>query len=329
MQFQAGELYTAVEIQRHLEVGNAGGIRVSLDKTRVKRIALLTVVPTAKVERENPYHDRIEGDVLVYSAGGLRGDQSLGGVNKRLATQREMHFPIYCFRLNESRRKAGARRWEFLALLQFLRVYPDTQIDRDGTLRRVWLFELRICIEFPKVPVAEEQALTQAAFAGFNFDSERESRTDTQQTDDASSEIRSNAEAIERVRAKIFALDPRGFELLVQHSLEATGFVDVSVTRYTQDSGIDVNARVAPVQWPIAGMRVQLQAKRWLHTVGRREVAELRGSLEPFAQGAVVTTSFFSRAALSEAGANGRQPIALIDGYHFALTVKSSGLIVP
>ena len=110
MQFIAGERYTADEIQRNLEVGNAGGIRVSLDERQVKRIALLTVVPTAKVARENPYHDRIEGDVLVYSAGGLRGDQSLGGVNKRLATQREAQFPIYGFRLNESRRKAEARR---------------------------------------------------------------------------------------------------------------------------------------------------------------------------------------------------------------------------
>ena len=75
--------------------------------------------------------------------------------------------------------------------------------------------------------------------------------------------------------------------------MEASGFVNVSVTRYTQDNGIDVNAQVSQTNWPIAGMRVQVQAKRWLHTVGRREVAELWGSLEPFAQGAVVTTSFF------------------------------------
>jgi restriction endonuclease Mrr len=169
----------------------------------------------------------------------------------------------------------------------------------------------------------------QAAFTDFNFDGERENRADAEQTGDRGSEKRIDAEAVELVRAKIFALDPRGFELLVQSALVATGFVDVSVTRYTQDNGIDVNARVSPVQWPIAGTRVQLQAKRWLHTVGRREVAELRGSLEPFAQGAVVTTSYYSRAALSEAKAAGRQPIVLIDGYHFALMAKSTGLIVP
>jgi hypothetical protein len=134
MQFKVGERYTAEEIRRHLEVGNAGGIRVSLKNRLVRRVVLLTVVPSAKVQHENPYHDRIEGDVLVYSAGGLQGDQSLGGVNKRLSEQRQTPFPIYGFRLNESRRKAEARRWEFLGLLQFLRAYPDTQIDRDGVL---------------------------------------------------------------------------------------------------------------------------------------------------------------------------------------------------
>ena len=86
MQFEVGEQYSAAEIQQHLEVGNAGGIRVSLDnKRQVRRIVLLTAAPTAKIERENPYYDRIEGDVFVYAAAGLHGDQTLGGVNKRLA----------------------------------------------------------------------------------------------------------------------------------------------------------------------------------------------------------------------------------------------------
>lgn len=328
MQFDVGNLYSAEEIQIQLEVGNAGGIRVSLDNKRhVRRVVLLTAAPTAKAERENPYHDRIEGDILVYAAGGLHGDQTLGGVNKRLAMQPDTQFPIYGFRLNESRRKAGVKRWEFLGLLQFLRLYPDNQIDRSGILRKAWLFELRVCTEIAKVRMKDEKALMCAAFSAFTFDPKKEERANAEQSVEVNSGIRINPEEVERVRAKIFALDPRGFELLVQYALEQTGFEDVSVTRYTADNGIDVNARVSPVQWPISGMRVQVQAKRWLHTVGRREIAELRGSLEPYAQGAVVTTSFFSRAALMEAKAVGRQPIVLIDGYHFALTVASHGII--
>ena len=61
-----------------------------------------------------------------------------------------------------------------------------------------------------------------------------------------------------------------------------------------------------------------MQAKRWIHTVGRREVAELRGSLEPLARGAIVTTSYFSRAALGESLAPGKSPTVLVDGNEFA-----------
>ena len=56
MQFEVGERYSAEEIQKRLEVENAGGIRVSLDgKRQVRRVVLLTAAPTAKIERENPY----------------------------------------------------------------------------------------------------------------------------------------------------------------------------------------------------------------------------------------------------------------------------------
>ena len=93
MQFQVGEQYSAAEIQRDLEVGNAGGIRVSMNRNEVKRVVLLTAAPSAKIRRENPYHDRVEGDVLVYSAGGLSGDQTLGGFNRRLSEQGDARFP--------------------------------------------------------------------------------------------------------------------------------------------------------------------------------------------------------------------------------------------
>ncbi len=39
---------------------------------------------------------------------------------------------------------------------------------------------------------------------------------------------------------------------------------------------IDVNAHASQFQWPIEGLRIKAQLKRWLHTIGRREVAEPR-----------------------------------------------------
>jgi restriction endonuclease Mrr len=74
--------------------------------------------------------------------------------------------------------------------------------------------------------------------------------------------------------------------------------------------------------WPLENLLLQVQAKRWLHSVGRKEVAELRGSLQPFARGAVVTTSHFSKAAIREASEPGKNPIVLLDGQRFATLVS-------
>ncbi len=74
---------------------------------------------------------------------------------------------------------------------------------------------------------------------------------------------------------------------------------------------------------------IQIQAKRWLHTVGRKEVAELRGSLPPHAAGCIVTTSHFSRAAIGESTAAGKIPITVIDGYELANIVSTQNLQLP
>ena len=69
---------------------------------------------------------------------------------------------------------------------------------------------------------------------------------------------------------------------------------------------------------------VQVQAKRWLHSVGRKEVAELRGSLKPFAGGVILTTGHFSRAAVNEASEEGKNPIGLVDGIKLSRGVLES-----
>lgn len=82
-----------------------------------------------------------------------------------------------------------------------------------------------------------------------------------------------------------------------------------------------MNAKASNRMWIFESTFVQVQAKRWLHSVGRKEVAELRGSLQPFARGAVVTTSHFSKAAINEAGEGGKNPIALVDGFKLSKVV--------
>ncbi len=83
--FRVDGLYSSEEIQAALRVGNAGGVRVAIgDDESVSRIVVMSSVSSNRQVRENPYHDRIEGDILVYTGAEREGDQSLSGVNKRL-----------------------------------------------------------------------------------------------------------------------------------------------------------------------------------------------------------------------------------------------------
>ncbi len=330
--FHVGDLYSSAEIQAELQVGNAGGIRVSLQAdSSVRRMVVLTSVPSGKQAAENPYHDRIEGEFLIYTGAGRTGDQTLAGINKRIPEQLENDFPIYGFQLIGSRRdkSIGAKRWKFLGLLEYVRHYPEVQLDTERQMRHVWVFELFIHLNPSSVVVSQDREQARELLGARKVlnaiaSDEREviiESADAQLRDDHERSLNAEME-----RRRLLATPAEEFEQIVKVTLHAAGFEKVCVTRFSQDGGIDVNAFAGMNMWPVRGLLLQVQAKRWLHTVGRREVAELRGSLQPFARGAVVTTSHFSRAAIAEATEVGKNPIVLIDGYSFARTVLDLGV---
>jgi hypothetical protein len=316
-----GDLYSNEEIFRSLRVSNAGGIRLSLQDNAVLRATVMTSVQNFHGSGENPYHDRLESGTLTYTAAGKLGQQTLAGVNSRLIEQKTLNFPIHGFVLTASRRdkSVGPKRWRYLGLLEYLRHYPDTQLDADGQVRKVWLFEFKIHQEQRVLPIGAEATVssriltTSRLAAGVFDDDDIINESNSQQTEDI--------ERIEQVRGRLLALAPKNFELFIKDLLLHCGFLDVCVTRFSADGGVDVNARVGGRIWIFENTLVQVQAKRWLHSVGRKEVAELRGSLQPFARGAVVTTSHFSKAAINEAGEEGKNPIALIDGFRLSKVV--------
>lgn len=322
--FQVGELYSHDEVYQQLEVGNAGGIRPLRGKDgEVRRLVLMTSDASAKIRKENPYHDRIEEDVLVFTAAGREGKQEFSGINRRLLDQAEVPFPIYGFCNIGSRRdpKLGQRRWRFLGLLQYLRHFRESQIDARGQQRNSVVFELLIHSEPSSVPVKHDSAIS-ATVCRAARESGRLDLTDRDVSCD-SGQIRAkgvlrNTVEIESRRRMLFGLSPEEFEHVVKDALRQTGFEGAAVTRFTGDGGIDVNAFAGPKLWPIQGCMLQIQAKRWRHTVGRREVAELRGSLRPHARGAIVTTSFYSTGAVTEAAEEGKVPVMLINGMEFA-----------
>jgi hypothetical protein len=319
---EIGQLYSNEEIFRSLKVSNAGGIRLSLQDKAILRAVIMTSVHSLHGSGENPYHDRLEGDVLTYTAAGKLGEQTLAGVNSRLIEQKTFNFPIHGFVLIASRRdkSVGPKRWKYLGLLEYLRHYPDTQLDADGKVRRVWLFEFKIHHELQILPLKVEAAISSQILTTSRLQAVNDS--DDDEIIDKSGPLQTgNIEEVEQIRGRLLAMEPRNFEFFIKDLLLHCGFLEVCVTRFSADGGVDVNARAGSRIWIFENTLVQVQAKRWLHSVGRKEVAELRGSLQPFARGAVVTTSHFSKAAINEASEEGKNPIALVDGFRLSKVV--------
>jgi HJR/Mrr/RecB family endonuclease len=319
---EIGHLYSNEEIFRSLKVGNAGGIRLSLLDKAVLRAVIMTSDQDFHGAGENPYHDRLEGGVLTYTAAGKLGQQTLAGTNSRLIEQKTFNFPIHGFSLIASRRdkSVGPKHWKYLGLLEYLRHYPDTQLDAEGQVRKVWLFEFKIHDEQEILPLTNEVVISQEVLITSRLRAVNNS-DDDEIIDEAGHTQTKNIEGVERIRSSLLAMEPRKFEFFIKDLLVHCGFSDVCVTKFSADGGVDVNARTGGRIWIFENTLVQVQAKRWLHSVGRKEVAELRGSLQPFAKGAVLTTSHFSKAAINEASEEGKNPITLVDGFKLSKVV--------
>ncbi len=317
-----GQLYSNEEIFQSLKVSNAGGIRLSIQGRAVVRAVVMTSMQGLHGAGENPYHDRLEAGILTYTAAGKLGQQTLAGANNRLIEQATFNFPIHGFVLVASRRDTTVRpkRWKYMGLLEYLRHYPDTQIDAEGKVRKVWLFEFKIHHDQLVLPLANEAAISSQILIESRLRGGRH-RDDDEIVDQRDGQQVEDFERIEQVRGRLLAMEPKNFEFFVKDLLQHCGYSDVCVTKFSADGGVDVNARAGGRIWIFENTLVQVQAKRWLHSVGRKEVAELRGSLQPFAKGTVITTSHFSKAAINEACEEGKNPIALIDGFRLSRVV--------
>jgi len=323
--------YSNEEIYKSLGVGNTGGIRIKkTPEGEIRRIVIFTSIPTARQIAENPYHDRLEGDILIYTGAGKAGEQSVTGYNARIIEQEVRQFPIYAFIQIGSRRdtSVGVKRWGYLGLLEYMRCYQEEQTDSRNEKRIVWVFEFRVHTNPAAIPVAEDTDIMRELLHASQRNND-EDREVVNHVIDESKNDDFDITALEGTRKRLLACDPQRFEHIISDILLRSGFNDVSVTRYSQDGGIDINAKLDKKAWPLRHLLTQIQAKRWLHTVGRKEVAELRGSLQPHAAGCIVTTSHFSRAAVAESIETGKVPITIVDGYELARIVQSVKLDLP
>ncbi len=127
---------------------------------------------------------------------------------------------------------------------------------------------------------------------------------------------RSAEEANTKVRSELLLrltkIHPRAFEVLIGQLLARIGFEDVTVTKYSGDEGVDLEANLTV--GGVTNVKTVVQAKRWKKNVTGRTVRELRGTLTSDQKGLIVTTASFTKDAKKEASAEGKTSISLIDG---------------
>ena len=325
--FEVGQFYTNDQIRFSLEVENLGGIRPALDgQGNVRHVAVLTTAEDAgKVVSENPYRDKIEGDILTYTAQGREGDQQLRGRNKRLIEQYVVPVPFFGF-IN-----VGKQTYRFLGLLELLRHYQETQAGSNLELRKVWVFEFRIHSAPSPVPVNQAKLLCAALLE------ESRRRTGWSSDETAVEEYVSGSDGeptaakpeLEMIRSRLLGLQPSGFEQFLRVIMERSGFVRVSVKGKTGDGGIDLDGYVEEANEFFAGTHTEIQAKRWRHAVGNVEINHFRGALSSTAKGVFVTTSHFTSAAVKEARHPIKPCITLIDGRKLSSIVGKLQVEVP
>jgi restriction system protein len=182
------------------------------------------------------------------------------------------------------------------------------------------VFEFRIHVEVGVVPVALARELTAAFLADRESRLPEEREVVVPEVPSAMIE-RTMSYETEQLRSQLFQINPYRFESLVKDVVERRGFERVSVTRASQDGGIDLNAYVSESDDFFSRTHVQFQVKRWRHSVGSIEINGFRGALSSTAKGVFITTSHFTRAAMLEAEHPTKPGISLIDGLRFSRLV--------
>lgn len=111
-------------------------------------------------------------------------------------------------------------------------------------------------------------------------------------------------------------IDPFAFERLTQRLLRECGFIEVNVTKKTNDGGIDGVGKLKING--IITFNIAFQCKRYKDRISANVIRDFRGSLKSDVEkGIFITTSNFTEAAKKEAREPGKKSIDLIDGEEF------------
>ncbi|AHJ13537.1 restriction endonuclease [Sulfurospirillum multivorans] len=120
-------------------------------------------------------------------------------------------------------------------------------------------------------------------------------------------------------------IHPQAFERLCQRFLRELGFINVEVTQYSNDGGIDGKGVIR--LGGVMSFHVVFQAKRYKDSVSASIVRDFRGAMIGRAdKGVIITTGTFTREAKKEAQRDGAPPIDLIDGNDFVSKLRELNL---
>lgn len=121
------------------------------------------------------------------------------------------------------------------------------------------------------------------------------------------------ADPYEFVLSRVLELDPKEFEILIKHLLEALGF-EAEHTGKTGDGGVDVKGTLDVDNF--AKIKVYAQAKRYKlgAKISASTVRLLRQTIPNGAQGAFITTADYQEGARAIADEVGFPRIGLING---------------
>lgn len=140
--------------------------------------------------------------------------------------------------------------------------------------------------------------------------------------EELTSELR-NVKWKEQLLEVVKQVDPVKFERLCQLLLRELGFLNVEVTKRTNDGGIDGKGTYR--FGGVMSFHIVFQCKRYEGTVPSKEIRDFRGaSIGRADKGLFITTGTFSSEARKEAQRDGAPPIDLIDGYELAENLRSA-----
>ncbi|KEQ56792.1 restriction endonuclease protein [Marine Group I thaumarchaeote SCGC AAA799-B03] len=135
--FEKGSYYVQKDVRKKLNCGIMSGINYNQEGNF---IVIFMNAHELNKQETNPYLDRYDSETGLYhyTGKGLKGDQTLTGVNARLASSTVDGIDIHFFRQHN----VGSNH-EYVGLVKLEKVIQNLQPDEHGKSRKVYEFLLR------------------------------------------------------------------------------------------------------------------------------------------------------------------------------------------